>query len=402
MSTASDFERNRRARRRRARLRKKRIRAAIILIAFIAVIIIVCVAVSNCKNNGEQIDAAEATLSPEELVPTPIPAESTLAIPDPSEENNLLQIIADAGQTKYCYLTFDDGPTEEIAPQILDVLRRYNVKATFFEVGSLIESNPDIARRVYEEGHLIANHSYGHNYEKLYASTDSFITDILQCESAIASVTDGEVPFRLIRFPGGSYEEGDYASIKQDCIQTLRDNNYYYINWNCANGDAQGKTKDAEDLLEFLKESSAGYNNLIVLMHDASSKQSTVDALGSIIEYLSGEGYTFHRLDDIDYQGSKSSAQTASASGSESEESSTTSSSSGESVTSSSTGTSASSSSGSTSSSSSTDEDSSSDEESTGDSSNEEDEDAAETEEPEEATPRPTAVPASTGAIVIQ
>ncbi|MCC8161357.1 MAG: polysaccharide deacetylase [Oscillospiraceae bacterium] len=398
MSTASDFERNRRARRRRARLRKKRIRAAIILIAFIAVIIIVCVAVSNCKNNGNQSlggDAAEATLSPEELIPTAIPT-STLAIPSAAEENNLLQIIADAGQTKHCYLTFDDGPTEEITPQILDVLRRYNVKATFFEVGTLIESNPDVARRVYEEGHLIANHSYGHNYEKLYASTESFITDILECENAIKSVTNGEVPFNLIRFLGGSYEEGEYASIKQDCIQTLKDNNYYYINWNCANGDAQGKTKDAEDLLEFLKESSAGYNNLIVLMHDASSKQSTVDALGSIIEYLSGEGYTFHRLDDIDYQGSKSSVQTGSTSSGESE----TSSAAGSENETSSDNTSVSSSGNS----SSSDSDSSSDDENDNESSDEEDGDLTETSEPEpeEATPRPTAVPASTGAIVIQ
>ena len=68
-------------------------------------------------------------------------------------------------------------------------MRKYNIKATFFEVGSLIDSNFDMARRVYEEGHLIANHSDGHNYEKLYASTDTFINEVNACFQKIDAVT---------------------------------------------------------------------------------------------------------------------------------------------------------------------------------------------------------------------
>lgn len=311
MSTSSEFESRRRERRRRERLRKKRIRAAVILIALIGVIAILCVAVSTCKKRNEPSQPTdtvqtETTAAPEELaVPTVAPT-SALTIPAASEKNNLMEIIDESGQKKRCYLTFDDGPTENITPQILDVLRRYNVKATFFEVGSLIKANPDVARRVYEEGHLIANHSNGHNYEKLYASTESFINEINECYEIIKSVTGEAEPFKLIRFPGGSYKSSadSYSPVKQECKTVLKENGFYYCDWNSLTGDAEGKKKNASELLAYLKQNLDTSESTVVLMHDAAAKQNTADALASVIEYLMSEGYTFHRLDEIDYTAS--------------------------------------------------------------------------------------------------
>ena len=308
MSTSSEFESRRRERRRRERLRKKRIRAAVILIALIGVIAILCVAVSTCKKRNEPSQPTdtvqtETTAAPEELaVPTVAPT-SALTFPAASEKNNLMEIIDESGQEKRCYLTFDDGPTENITPQILDVLRRYNVKATFFEVGSLIKANPDVARRVYEEGHLIANHSNGHNYEKLYASTESFINEINECYEIIKSVTGEAEPFKLIRFPGGSYKSSadSYSPVKQECKTVLKENGFYYCDWNSLTGDAEGKKKNASELLAYLKQNLDTSESTVVLMHDAAAKQNTADALASVIEYLMSEGYTFHRLDEIDY-----------------------------------------------------------------------------------------------------
>lgn len=309
MPNPNDFETRRRERRRRERRRKKRIRAVLLLIIFIGIIVLICTAISalvkSNSDNDTDIPNNETVITQDAPIPTIAPAEHTSvsSIPAPSEENNLIQIIADSGQKKHCYLTFDDGPTENITPQVLDVLRRYNAKATFFEVGSLIEANPDMARRVYEEGHLIANHSNGHNYDKLYATSNSFITEVTGCEEIIKSVMDeGDELFKLFRFPGGSYNAGDHASEKQIYKKVLADNGYYYCDWNTLTGDAEGKTKNAAELLEFLKENMEGYNNLIVLMHDASTKQATADALPSVIEYIASQGYTFHRLDDIEYQ----------------------------------------------------------------------------------------------------
>lgn len=326
MPTPNEFENRRNERRRRERLRKKRIRAALLLIILIGIIVLICTAVSTIhKNkiesesaanniitaqNHNDADNAEPMNSPDI---TGNQADNTMqgasmSIPNASIENNLIQIIADSGQSKHCYLTFDDGPTSNITPQVLDVLRRYQVKATFFEVGSLIEANPDMARRVYEEGHLIANHSYSHNYDKLYATSDSFITEILDAENSIRNVMNGEEPFKLIRFPGGSYNAGDHAAEKQRYKTILAENGFYYCDWNTLTGDAEGKTKNASELLEYLKESMIGFNNIIVLMHDASTKQATADALGPVIEYVKSQGYTFHRLDDIDYQTLQSAA----------------------------------------------------------------------------------------------
>ena len=316
MSTSNEFESRRRERRRRERLRKKRIRAAVILIALIGIIAILCVAVSTCKKRSEpaeptNTEQTEVTAAPEELaVPTAIPA-SVYTFPAASEQNNLLEIISESGQEKRCYLTFDDGPTENITPQILDVLRRYNVKATFFEVGSLIEANPDMARRVYEEGHLIANHSSGHNYEKLYASTDSFINEINQCYETIKSVTGEAEPFKLVRFPGGSYKSSadSYSPVKQECKTVLKEYGFYYCDWNSLTGDAEGKTKNASELLAYLQRNLDSSESTVVLMHDAAAKQATADALPSVIEYLISQGYTFHRLDEIDYRSAVTSSE---------------------------------------------------------------------------------------------
>ena len=318
MATHSEFEIRRRERKRRERLRKKRIRAVILLVVLIGAITLGISAISSIKKNkadvenytefddssNTQVDEAQASVSPE-------PTSNTASdIPPASEENDLLKIILNSGHNNRCYLTFDDGPTTQITPLILDTLRKYNVKATFFQVGSLIEANPDMARRVYEEGHLVANHSYSHNYDKLYDSEESFRSEMEKTFDAINSVRDagsGE-EFRLMRFPGGSYNAGDHASEKQTYKKTLKSMDTYYIDWNSLNGDAEGKTKNAEELLEYLKKNMDKGENLVVLMHDASAKKATAEALPSIIEYLASEGYTFHRLDDIDYNPTTTSA----------------------------------------------------------------------------------------------
>lgn len=344
MATRSSFEEKNRERRRRERIRKKRIRTAISLIAVAGVIALVCVTISVVNKNkreaqnyasqpettsqagapsdGQSIstvtasidgtvtgtstlgaDTAQGTQPSDPAAQNGQTQQNGMSIPSAAEENDLLEIIENSGQTKRCYLTFDDGPTTNITPQILDTLRRYNVKATFFQVGSLIQANPDMARRVYEEGHLIANHSQGHEYAELYESTETFMTEVNSCYEAIKSVTDGEEPFKLVRFPGGSYNSSadSYAPVKQECKTALKEAGFYYCDWNSLNGDAEGRTKDADELLAYLQENAAGQNNLVVLMHDAAAKQATADYLGSAIEWLISEGYTFHRLDDIDY-----------------------------------------------------------------------------------------------------
>ncbi|MDD6484501.1 MAG: polysaccharide deacetylase [Clostridiales bacterium] len=302
----NNFEEKRRTRIMRERRRKRRIRLTLAFIILVAVIVLICLAVSAIrKNNTQNADNQTAQISvTQEPVVYDEPAAVDYGIPDTLEENNIMEILQNSGQQKTAYLTFDDGPTTNITPQVLDVLRRYNVNATFFMVGSLIDANPDMARRVYEDGNLIADHSYAHNYAKLYENTESFLEEINKCYDTLQTVIDSDDDlFRLIRFPGGSFNSSadSYAPVKQDCKTALAQEGYYYCDWNSLNGDAEGKTKNAQELLEYFKNSAQGYNNLVILMHDAATKQATVDALPSIIEYLLNEGYTFKTLDDIDY-----------------------------------------------------------------------------------------------------
>lgn len=81
---------------------------------------------------------------------------------------------------KVVYLTFDDGPNEKNTERILDILKEYDIKATFFTLGSNIDKNPKITKRIYEEGHTVGCHSYSHVYDSIYANQDSFTEGKIQ------------------------------------------------------------------------------------------------------------------------------------------------------------------------------------------------------------------------------
>ena len=225
------------------------------------------------------------------------PSLSYNSLPNPTEEADVIKYLeANSTNKKVCYLTFDDGPNKTITSQILDILRRYNIKATFFQVGTLIEENPDVSRRVYEEGHLIGNHSYDHTYEKMYSGKDGFMEEFDLCAKLIKNITKEDyVP--IMRLPGGSHNTGTYGEIKQEIIQILSEKGVYHCNWNALSGDAESSYKTKSQLIERIKSTSKGKNQVVVLMHDASTKKQTVEALPEIIEYFISEGYVFSRLD---------------------------------------------------------------------------------------------------------
>ena len=92
--------------------------------------------------------------------------------------------------SKIAYLTFDDGPSLKATPLILDILNEYDIKATFFVLGSMAENNPDMLKRIHEEGHKIGNHSYSHNYKYIYKSVDNFLEDCKSFQKIIDDLKD--------------------------------------------------------------------------------------------------------------------------------------------------------------------------------------------------------------------
>ncbi len=218
----------------------------------------------------------------------------------PVQRENSQQLIKDiyASDEKQVYLTFDDGPSRDITPQILDILKENDVKATFFVLGARVDLYPNTLRREFEEGHYIANHGYSHDYKKVYESKDTVFQEYVDCENSIkGALGNSDFNSYLFRFPGGS-SGGHYESIKAEARQLFLERGIAYTNWNCLTGDAENK-KTKEACLQEMIDTKGDKNSIILLMHDANDKQQTVDALPEIIQYYKNEGYTFKTFYEI-------------------------------------------------------------------------------------------------------
>ncbi len=195
---------------------------------------------------------------------------------------------------KVCYLTFDDGPSENTL-KILEVLRRYNAKATFFVIGA---GKLDYVKNIHDEGHTVALHSNTHSYKQIYTSTDAFFQDLETIRSRVEAIT-GEKTV-LMRFPGGSsntVSKSYCAGVMTELTRMVEERGYFYFDWNVDSGDASGNNIPASKLVGHIKALDYNqYGDICVLCHDAAAKSTTVEALPEMIEYLSAQGYVFEGL----------------------------------------------------------------------------------------------------------
>lgn len=189
---------------------------------------------------------------------------------------------------KVIYLTFDDGPSK-YTEELLDILKKYNVKATFFVTSN---GSDDTIKRAYEEGHSIGLHTYSHNYSKVYQSVDAYFNDLNKISSRVEKIT-GEKSM-LIRFPGGS--SNTVSKFNPGIMTTLAKEvevrGYKYFDWNVGSSDTStsDSSKIANNVIKSLKKGSN-----IVLQHDTN--YSSVKAVSEIIEYGLNNGYVFAPLD---------------------------------------------------------------------------------------------------------
>ena len=194
---------------------------------------------------------------------------------------------ADPGN-KVIYLTFDDGPGP-YTQQLLDVLAKYNVKATFFVTNSNSKYQDMIAAE-YNAGHSIGIHTYCHDYNKIYASEDAYFADLQQMQDVIVAQT-GESA-NIIRFPGGSSNTVSDITpgLMTILTQEVQNKGYQYFDWNVSSGDA-GETTSTEQVVENVISGIQKHNVSIVLQHDI--KSFSVDAVEEIIQWGLDNGYTF-------------------------------------------------------------------------------------------------------------
>jgi peptidoglycan/xylan/chitin deacetylase (PgdA/CDA1 family) len=202
---------------------------------------------------------------------------------------------------KVAYLTFDDGPSETVTPQILDILKKENVHATFFLIGKYIdkdEASKDLVKREFDEGNAIGNHTYSHDYNYLYPSgkinLENCISDFEKTSQSLKNILGQDFSARAVRFPGGqmTWDKKDHSGAEA-MDKALHDKDYHQIDWNALSGDAEGAPKNAEQLKQEVIKTVAGRQKAIILMHDTYGKEETAKALPEIIEYLKGQGYEF-------------------------------------------------------------------------------------------------------------
>ena len=203
-----------------------------------------------------------------------------------------------SSDTKRVFLTFDDGPSSN-TNQILDILNERGIKATFFVLGSNVEKNPEMVKRMYDEGHFIANHGYSHVYETIYQSPQAVLDEYNKCNQLVRdAIGEQEYNSHLFRFPGGLVG-GKYADIKNQANELLLQNNIVHVDWNALNGDSETTTPTIEYEIQRIQETVGDKQSVVILMHDAQAKKVTVEALPSIVDYLQGQGYEFKSFYEI-------------------------------------------------------------------------------------------------------
>ena len=227
----------------------------------------------------EQSDTLEDTIDSDTLVSSVATAAEEA---EGAEEAVVNAMAEEEDGVRKVYLTFDDGPSSN-TDRILDILAEYDVKATFFVVGKEEEKYRPLYNRIVQEGHTLGMHSYSHKYNEIYQSVDSYAEDLCKLQEFLYDMTG--VRCRYCRFPGGSSNSVSNVDM-HDLIAYLDERNMVYFDWNVSSGDAASGYISPEEIVANCTGNLESFDEAIILMHDASNKNSTVEALPKLIETI--------------------------------------------------------------------------------------------------------------------
>lgn len=204
------------------------------------------------------------------------------------EKNNYTPVVP---LEKTIYLTFDDGPGPYTS-RLLDVLKKYNVKATFFVIGTNSKYD-DLIVREHNEGHTVGLHSYTHKYS-IYQNVDMYLNDLFQIHDKVQNLIG--VDTRIIRFPGGSsntISRRFAPGIMTTLTKKVEELGFIYFDWDTMSGDA-GNTTDTNKIVKNVVDSLNKGGSHVILQHDI--KSYSVDAVEQIIQYGLANGFSFAPL----------------------------------------------------------------------------------------------------------
>jgi len=201
---------------------------------------------------------------------------------------------------KVAYLTFDDGPSK-YTNQILEILKKYNIKATFFVVGNSSPYGLRMYRKLKKLGHGIGNHTYSHHFERIYRSSADFFNDFYRMERFIRRVIG--VRTRLFRFPGGSNTQRGYNIGGHKTMEAIKKKlsarGYRYCDWTIDSQDSLFPWPTPREITAKVLRESKYQQRCIILCHDFSDR--SLLALPAIILGLKKQGYRFEKLSTRSY-----------------------------------------------------------------------------------------------------
>ena len=194
--------------------------------------------------------------------------------------------VGDTSQ-KVLYLTFDAGYENGCTEKILDVLKQHNVKAAFFLVGNYMEKNPDLVRRMVEEGHIVGNHTMHHPDMSKLTDKEAFSKELTDLENLFREVTGKELP-KFYRPPQGIYSEEN--------LKMAQELGYKTVFWSLAYVDWNNDSQPTRDQA-FSKLLPRTHNGAVVLLH--STSQTNAEILDELLTTWESQGYTFQTIDRL-------------------------------------------------------------------------------------------------------
>lgn len=260
---------------------KKINKKAILIIIFACLFVVITTIIVMNKNKAKQ------TLSQPENIDIASNQENmndVWKIEEKPETENKSQI----------YLTFDDGPSHDITPKILDILKEENVNATFFII-NFSQSKEELIKREVQEGHSVGLHGYSHEYKKIYKSEETYMSNLNDLQAKLENLTG--VKSTITRFPGGSsntvsrFNKGVMTKLVKDVEQA----GYKYYDWNVDSDDA-GCAKNENQVYENVTEGLKKERANVILMHDFEKNEKTLNALRDIIKFGKENGYSFNKI----------------------------------------------------------------------------------------------------------
>ena len=205
-----------------------------------------------------------------------------IIVTSPVDDQDIVPAAVEPEAAHKVYLTFDDGPSK-YTEDILDILDTYDVKATFFVLGKENEHSLEMLKEIAERGHTIGMHSYSHKYADVYRSVEDFSADFYRIYSYILDNTG--IQSTCYRFPGGS--SNTISDIDMHVFADfLAEQEVEFYDWNISSGDAGSVLLDVDTLVQNCTADISRHGTSIILMHDAASRPTTVEALPQIIENI--------------------------------------------------------------------------------------------------------------------